>query len=56
MKKAKDLGIKTVAMTGEKGGKMKEKADFAIGSNMEDSVVKKILEIYNIKNTNSGII
>lgn len=34
----------------------KEKADFAIGSNMEDSVVKKILEIYNIKNTNSGII
>ncbi len=34
----------------------KEKADFVIGSNKEDSVVKKILEIYNIKNINSGII
>ncbi len=34
----------------------KEKADFVIGSNREDSVVKKILEIYNIKNINSGII
>lgn len=36
--------------------KAKEMADCVIGSNQDESVVNKILEIYNIKNTNLGII
>lgn len=44
MDKAKSMGISTVAMTGEKGGKMKENADFAI--NVPSDVTNHIQEMH----------
>lgn len=44
MEKAKAMGITTVAMTGEKGGKMKEKADFAI--NVPSDTTNHIQEMH----------
>ena len=44
MAKAKAMGIKTVAMTGEKGGKMKENADFAI--NVPSDTTNHIQEMH----------
>ena len=44
MDKAKSMGIKTVVMTGEKGGKMKEKADFAI--NVPSDTTNHIQEMH----------
>jgi len=37
MKKAKELGMKTVALTGEGGGKMAEYADFLIAIPSKDT-------------------
>ena len=44
MDKAKSLGITTVAMTGEKGGKMKEQADFAL--NVPSDTTNHIQEMH----------
>ena len=44
MEKAKAMGIKTVAMTGQKGGKMKENADFAI--NVPSDTTNHIQEMH----------
>lgn len=44
MEKAKTMGILTVAMTGEKGGKMKENADFAI--NVPSDTTNHIQEMH----------
>lgn len=44
MQKAKSIGITTVAMTGEKGGKMKEQADFAI--NVPSDTTNHIQEMH----------
>lgn len=44
MQKAKDMGIKTVAFTGEKGGKMKDFADYAI--NVPSDTTNHIQEMH----------
>ncbi len=44
MQLAKKMGIKTVAMTGENGGKMKQQADFAI--NVPSDVTNNIQEMH----------
>lgn len=44
MEKAKQMGIKTVAMTGEKGGKMKDFADFSI--NVPSDTTNHIQEMH----------
>ena len=44
MAKAKAMGIKTVAMTGKKGGKMKQEADFAI--NVPSDTTNHIQEMH----------
>lgn len=44
MEKAESMGITTIAMTGENGGKMKEKADFAI--NVPSDTTNHIQEMH----------
>ena len=44
MKKAKEMGIKTVAFTGESGGKMKDSADYAI--NVPSDTTNHIQEMH----------
>lgn len=44
MAKAKELGITTIALTGEKGGKMKEQADIAL--NVPSDITNNIQEMH----------